>query len=79
MCPAPGWRYLPLQQPSVVLWDHQERPSLPCWSWRGDVVAEDIARVWPAGAGRLGALLQLPALAARAGDIGVVLIEIELP
>jgi hypothetical protein len=28
VCPAPGWRYLSLHQPSAVLWDHQERPSL---------------------------------------------------
>ena len=45
----------------------------------GDTVAEDIARVWPAGVGRLGVLLQFPALAAQAGDIGVVLIDVELP
>ena len=33
MCPAPGWRYLPLHQvPSAKRWDHQERPFL--WFWR---------------------------------------------
>src|SRR5262245_16657166 len=26
--PCPGWRYFPLHQPSVVLWDHHEWPSL---------------------------------------------------
>jgi hypothetical protein len=45
----------------------------------GDAVAEDMARVWPAGGGRLGALVQLPALAAQTGDISVVLIEVGLP
>src|SRR5215510_599997 len=28
VCPAPCWRYFPLHQPCVVLWDHQEWPSL---------------------------------------------------
>ena len=45
----------------------------------GEAMAENIARVWPAGVGRLGALLQLPALAAQAGDIGLVLVDVELP
>ena len=45
----------------------------------GDAVAENMARMWPAGVGRLGALLQLPALAAQAGDIGLVLVDVELP
>jgi hypothetical protein len=45
----------------------------------GEAMAENIARVWPAGVGRLGALLQLPALAAQAGDIGIVLVDVELP
>jgi hypothetical protein len=37
------------------------------------------ARVWPAGASRRGALVQLPAPAAQAGDLAVVWIEVAPP
>src|SRR5438132_9815736 len=32
VCPAPGWCYRPLHQPSAVLWLYHVRPSL--WFWR---------------------------------------------
>src|SRR5712692_7538953 len=33
VCPAPGWRYRPLHQPSAVLWLYHVLPSFPWFSF----------------------------------------------